>query len=175
MSKGDGLGVLYWNGWGTSPSEHTAAFVSGLCVPASFGVVDCRLERKGSGFCRTFAHLWQQLEGRQMEQWIPLCRTCFTLGCCQLPGVQLASPFQASLLWETPNFLFLTLIFSKIHTWDLDCGGAGGAQPEGAPPGFVLTTCKVAQKTRSLGVFMEVLTGTWKMQFCFLCFLASSL
>lgn len=69
-------------------------------------------------------------------------------------------PFQASLLWETPNCLFLTLFFSEILTWGLDCGSAGGAQPEGASAGLVLRICEVAQKTRSLGVFMGVLRGT---------------
>lgn len=72
VSKGGGLGFLYWNGWGTSPSERTAALASDLCVPAPSDVVNCQLGREGSGFCRTLAHLWQKLEGRQMEQWTTL-------------------------------------------------------------------------------------------------------
>lgn len=110
-----------------------------------------------------------------MEQWIPHWRTCFTLGCCQLPTVQPASPFQASLLWETPNCLFLTLIFSQIRTWYLGCGNAGGAQPQGAPAGLVLRTCKVAQKTRPLGGLHRAVQRDMKMQFWCLCFLASTL
>lgn len=41
-----------------------------LCVPAPFDMVNCGLGREESGFCRTSAHLWEELEGRQMEQWI---------------------------------------------------------------------------------------------------------
>lgn len=160
MSKGDGLGFLYWSGWGASPSEHVSTFVSDLFVRAPFDVVSCGLGREESGSCRTSASLWQKLEGRQMEKWIPHWRTCSSLGCCQLPDVHSASPFQASLLWETPNCLFLMQIVSKTRTWDLDCGSVGGTEPQGAPAGLVPRTCKVAQKTRSLGVFMKVLRGT---------------
>lgn len=69
ISRGHGLGFLYWNGWGTSPSEHTSAFVSDLRIPAPFDVVNCGLGREGSGFCRTLAHLWEELEGKWSNEY----------------------------------------------------------------------------------------------------------
>lgn len=94
MSKGDGLGFLYWNGWGTSPSEHTSAFVSDLCVPAPFDVVNCGLRREGSGFCRTSAHLWQELEGRQMKQWIHFGELASLLAAVSCPVSSQQAPFR---------------------------------------------------------------------------------
>lgn len=64
-------------------------------------------------------------------------------------------PFTLTGHRKPTNSIFLALwLFSpKKRAWDLSCGSADGAQPQGAPAGIVLWTCKVAQKTRPLGVW----------------------